>query len=491
MDLDAFFASVEQMDHPAWKGKPVIVGGDAARRGVVSTCSYEARKYGVHSAMPASTAARLCPDAIWCAGRFDRYTQVSRQVMNILGDESPFLQQVSVDEAFLDISPTPHSNEDPIAIARRIQERVDALGVTCSIGLGTCKSVAKIASEVDKPHGMTVIYPGREAAFFQNLPVKKMSGIGPSAQATLKSFGIHTLGDVVSADESVLVRIFGKNAQMMRDRCAGADTDAVEADDEVKSVSNEISFAKDLHERRDIEAAVSTVASKVARRLRNNDLKANTITLRVRYEDRSARSVQRPLPYPCNDESVFIPILNPMLDELWSQGMALRLVGVAATKFGEADQPIQESLFDLDAFDVTDEMEDDVDSGCEGASVLGKNAPANGKSPGKAARSGSGTSNKSSGKAARSGSVRSKNSSGKAAAKTAAALSKATDSVRDRFGEEAVLYGREIRTKQNLTGSSAKNPGDYMKDRKIPSSHSDEDYAGFDPAASSTDTSDN
>lgn len=157
VDLDAFFASVEQHDHPEWRGKPVIVGGDPTKRGVVSAASYEARKYGVHSAMPSSTAARLCPNAIWTAGSHARYAEVSQQVMDILQSYSPHLQQVSIDEAFLDVSPTRVNRTHPVKIAREIQERVDELGITCSIGVGTSKAVSKIASDLDKPHGITVV----------------------------------------------------------------------------------------------------------------------------------------------------------------------------------------------------------------------------------------------------------------------------------------------------------------------------------------------
>ncbi|MBQ9068489.1 MAG: DNA polymerase IV, partial [Eggerthellaceae bacterium] len=237
LDLDAFFASVEQLDHPSWRGKPVIVGGAADRRGVVSTCSYEARKYGVHSAMPSSTAAKLCPDAIWTPGNFARYREMSDRVMDIMRSESPFLQQVSIDEAFLDVTPGRFTGDDPVAIAQRIQSRVSQLGITCSIGLGVSKSVAKVASDYEKPSGLTVVYPGREAAFLSPLPTKAMSGIGPVAQEQLRSYGISTLGEVAQADQETLAWVFGKNAEMMRKRCLGQDADLVRDNDEAKSVS--------------------------------------------------------------------------------------------------------------------------------------------------------------------------------------------------------------------------------------------------------------
>ena len=162
VDLDAFFASVEQLDHPAWRGKPVIVGGSARKRGVVSTASYEARTYGVRSAMASAMAERLCPHAIWTEGHFGRYREMSEAVMNVLRAETPHVQQVSIDEAFLDVTPTAVNREHPVAIARRIQENVAKLGVTCSIGLGSTKSIAKLASDMDKPRGLTVVFPGSE-----------------------------------------------------------------------------------------------------------------------------------------------------------------------------------------------------------------------------------------------------------------------------------------------------------------------------------------
>ena len=170
LDLDAFFASVEQLDHPEWRGLPVIVGGSADHRGVVSTASYEARRYGVHSGMPSAQARRLCPNAIWTQGNFTRYREVSAAVMDILTSETPLVEQVSIDEAFFDVTPGRFSRENPIQICRRVQTRVARLGVNCSIGLGVNKTVAKIASERDKPRGLTVVFPGTEGPFWLPFP---------------------------------------------------------------------------------------------------------------------------------------------------------------------------------------------------------------------------------------------------------------------------------------------------------------------------------
>jgi len=406
VDLDAFFASVEQLDHPAWRGKPVIVGGDPDRRGVVSTASYEARKYGVHSAMPSSTAQRLCPDAIWTEGHFARYREMSNKVMAILHDETPFVQQVSIDEAFMDVSPNEVNSEHPVAIAQRIQSRVDALGVTCSIGIGTTKSIAKLASDMDKPHGITVVMPGGEQSFMAPLPVRSLSGIGPSSEKKLRQLGIETLGDLAAADDQMIEHLLGKNGKVMLDRARGLEDAKVEEDNEVKSVSNEISFANDLCEREDIEAAIATMAAKVCRRLRRKGLQGRTVALKLRYSNFSVRSVQKTFAVRSDDDAQIMHALSGMLDELWHDGVAVRSVGVAITGFDEDDAGEQLELFD----------EEPEESWIAARHV----------SDARIRR-----------------------------------LAEATDKVRERFGEKAVSFGRELRTGENTTGSSSKNPADY------------------------------
>ena len=417
VDLDAFFASVEQLDHPAWRGKPVIVGGDADKHGVVSTCSYEARAFGVRSAMAASLARQLCPQAIWTHGHYDRYREVSDAIMSIIGDETPHVQQVSIDEAFADITPTQVNREHPIRVAERIQARVEELGVTCSIGLGTTKSVAKIASDRDKPHGLTVVYPGGEAAFLGPLPVRTMSGIGPAAEKTLVSHGIRTLGDLAVADEGLLRRAFGKNAQLMRDRARGREASVVMPDNTVKSVSNEVTFADDLSTNAEVLAALGTIAAKVGRRLRRKGLTGRTLSLKIRFDNRTTKSVQRQLPTPTNDEIAFTPLLREMLHEVWREGMRIRLLGVGVSGF-DAEAYAQEALFE----DVPGELAGkSAHSDCPG-----RPRPHAYENPEKRR-----------------------------------SLINATDALKDRFGESAVRFGRELRNEGNTTGSSAKNPADY------------------------------
>jgi DNA polymerase-4 len=403
LDLDAFFASVAQLDNPEWRGKPVIVGGDSTRRGVVSTCSYEARKFGVRSAMPSAQAVRLCPDAIWTPGDFPRYRELSAQVMEIMTTASPLLQQVSIDEAFLDVSPGRFVKQHPIQLANRIREEVSRLGITCSIGLGTSKSVAKIASDMDKPNGLTVIYPGQELAFLSPLPIRSLSGVGRQAEKRLHSFGIFTLGDMADADESVLKGIYGKNADMMRNRCLGLDASPVQAEDEIKSVSNELTFLTDLTTREEIEQAVAMLSAKVGRRLRHKNLAGYTVGLKVRYADLSFANVQHTLDHAVDDEQVFAPLLKKLVEQVWQSGMRLRLVGVSVSSFGE--RPEQLSLFGDELVDLA------VDE------------------------------------------TRQKEHT--------RSLVEATDKVKDRFGEHSVGYGRELRFRDRDTGNIAQKKDEY------------------------------
>ena len=400
VDLDAFFASVEQLDHPAWRGKPVIVGGDSGQRGVVSTASYEARKYGVRSAMPSVTASKLCPDAIWTRGHYERYREVSNQVMDILKSETHLVQQVSIDEAFMDVTPNDVNTEHPVSIAMRIQQRVSELGVTCSIGVGTTKAVAKLASDMDKPRGLTVVMPGGEANFMAPLPIRALSGIGASSEKRLNERGIKTLGDLAAADDDLVVGLLGKAGRTMLDRARGLEDAPIEMDDEVKSISNEISFARDLTDREDIIAAIAMMASKVGRRLRRKGLAGSTLSLKVRYSDRSVRSTQRQLEFDGDDEFLFMEMLDDMLDDLWHAGMPLRLVGVAVTGFERDGTADQLSLFE------------DIEE---------SNAPSDSHRD----------------------------------------LLAATDKVKERFGESALRFGRELRLAGNETGTTSKNPADY------------------------------
>ncbi len=401
LDLDAFFASVEQLDHPEWRGKPVIVGGDARRHGVVSTCSYEARAFGVHSAMPASAAAKLCPDAIWAPGRHGRYRELSDQIMTMIRDETPYVEQVSVDEAFADISPSRVNTEHPVAVAERIQKRVrEEVGLTCSIGLGTTKSVAKIASDMDKPHGLTVVYPGSEQSFLFPLPIKKLSGVGASAQAKLGAAGIRTLKDLAEAEEEVLASVFGIRAAMMRARARGEEASEIVMERDVKSISHETTFAEVLTEREDIHGSLTTLLGKVARRLRKKQLKARTLAIKIRFEDRSLRNAQCALDQPNDDEIALAVHIDELLDKVWRPNEPVRLLGVRASGFAPPSAEVEQTaLFQLEA--------------------EGEDAGAQPIIPSEEKRRG---------------------------------LINATDALKDRFGEDAVFFGAALRNSGNDTG---------------------------------------
>lgn len=392
VDLDAFFASVEQLDHPEWRGKPVIVGGPAERRGVVSTCSYEARAYGVHSAMASAVAERLCPDAIWTPPHFERYHAMSQAVMDILYDESPLLEQVSIDEAFLDVTPGRFTGDDPVTIAARIQERVAELGVSCSIGLATSKTVAKIASDLDKPKGLTVVYPGSEAAFLAPMRIRVMPGIGKQSANRLESLGIRVLHDIAEAELDDLRPIFGVNAQTMQDRARGVDERSVVTERTLKSVSHERTFAVDLAERTEIDDAIDYLGSLVGRRLRRKGLSGHTVTLKLRFSDLSIRTAQQTMAANTDDEGTFIPIAKKLVDEIWRHGSSVRLVGVGISGFDEADEQ-------LDLFDAGQEQQGNP-------SVMA-----------------------------------------------------AADKVRDKFGDGALKFGREMKFKAKDTGTRGMNDG--------------------------------
>ena len=392
VDLDAFFASVEQLDHPAWRGKPVIVGGRADRRGVVSTCSYEARSYGVRSAMASATAERLCPDAIWTTPRFERYHELSRAVMDILYAESPLLEQVSIDEAFLDVTPGRFTGDDPVSIATRIQEHVAELGITCSIGVASCKTVAKIAADLDKPRGLTVVYPGSEAAFLAPMKVRVMPGIGKQSAKRLESMGIRTLGDLANAKVEDLRSIFGVNSRALHARALGIDERLIETERIRKSVSHERTFADALTTRAEIEDAIDYVGSLVGRRLRRKQLAGHTVTLKLRYDDLSIRSAQQALPGNVDDEGIFIPVAKRLVSEIWQEGDAVRLVGVGISGFDAQDEQL-----DLFASAGTER---------EGNDVIA-----------------------------------------------------AADKVRDRFGDGALKFGRELKLKAKDTGTRGMNDG--------------------------------
>ena len=344
VDLDAFFASVEQLDNPEWRGRPVIVGGHPDKRGVVSTCSYEARVFGVRSAMPSSRAKALCPHAVWTSGNFKRYREMSNTVMEILGQASPTVQQTSIDEAFLDVTPGRVDSTHPVDAALMIKERIRLLGITCSIGLSTNKTVSKIGSDAHKPDGLTVVWPGDERAFLDPLPIESLSGIGPVTAEKLRSVGIETVGYLTRSDLSTIKPILGSRTSELMARALGDDDSIVSGCRPVKSVSNERSYATDLVEAAEILAALDLMSAKVARRLRDKGLAGRTVGIKLKTSDFAVSTPRKSLDHAVDDESEIIPVARELFRTHWVPGTGLRLVGVAVSGFAERE--LQLSLFE-------------------------------------------------------------------------------------------------------------------------------------------------
>jgi DNA polymerase IV len=342
VDMDAFFASVEQLDHPEWRGRPVVVGGSPESRGVIAAASYEARRYGVYSAMPSARAAVLLPaDAVWTRGDFTRYGEMSALVFQILDRFSPDVQGASIDEAYLDVTST-DPDRDPVSIARSIQTAVDGLGLSCSIGVASNKTVAKIASDRDKPHGITVVPPGGETAFLAPLPVRVMPGIGPVTARRLVSLGVRTLGDLAALDDATATQVLGSHGPATARRAAGQDARSVRDRQPVKSVSNERTFACDIRDKAEVRAALAGLAERVGGRLRRGGLAGRTVHLKLRYGDFSTRTAQTTLAEATDSTDDVLAAVAELLDGLWLPGIGVRLLGVGVSGFGDA--PVQLTL---------------------------------------------------------------------------------------------------------------------------------------------------
>lgn len=346
IDLDAFFAAVLELDHPKLKGKPVIVGRNH-ERGVVATANYEARKFGVHSAMSAVRAAELCPDAIWMQGSFDRYHEVAAQVLAILESYTPLIQRTSIDEAYFDISPGRSKTAHPLAISAEILERVSLLGISGSIGLSTSKTVSKIASDILKPRGLTVVFPGEEAAFLAPLSIHKLGGIGPVAAEKLKALGVNTLGQLAQFTELDLHHIFGSNTQNFIDRAAGRDLSPVVIDEETKSISNETTLLSDISSLDEITKELYPLAEKVGWRLRKAGLKGRTLSVKIRFSDFQIKTISKTFDQATDDERMFYPLAKELVANAGVAGKRIRLVGIGISNFSSEGLE-QMSLFDLE-----------------------------------------------------------------------------------------------------------------------------------------------
>lgn len=336
LDLDAFFCAVEELDHPELAGKAFAVGGKSGERGVIASCSYPARSKGVHSAMPTAQALRLCPELILISGRHGRYSEKSDKVMEILGRITPLVEQVSIDEAFMDVSDLP---QDPGLIARELQASVAVeTKLPCSLGVATNKLVAKIATDTGKarakalgsgyPRAVLVVPPGTEAEFLAPLPVKAMWGVGPKMEDSLLKLGIHTLGELAAASEKMLTQQFGKYGIDLHRHAQGIDESPVVVEHEVKSISQETTFDRDSADLTYLRQTLRGLSSQVGYRLRQAGLCGGVVRIKLRWSDFSTHTRQVSLDPATDQDGVICKTAEELFMSIWESGRPVRLLGV-------------------------------------------------------------------------------------------------------------------------------------------------------------------
>lgn len=345
LDLDAFFVAVERLDNPALTGVPVIVGGRPEVRGVVASASYEARRFGVHSAMPTARALRLCPDAVVVSGHRGRYSEMSDRVMALLGEYTPLIEPISIDEAFLDVTGTEAHYGPPGKLAAAIQVRVEEeLKLSASLGVGTNKLIAKIASDFRKPHGITVVEPGTEAAFLAPMPIRKLWGVGQVMERRLAELGITTIGDLARLPCDELVRRFGlASGEGLYRASHGIDESVVTPEHEAKSLSREETFARDVRDEAILRRELLRLSDEVAWRLRRHHLRARTVTLKLRYADFSTLTRQTTLSDPTDSGPVIDAHAAVLLEQAWDR-RPVRLIGVGGSNLVQGGRQL--SLFE-------------------------------------------------------------------------------------------------------------------------------------------------
>ena len=334
LDLDAFFAAVEELENPALRSKPLVVGGDPRGRGVVATANYEARKYGIHSAMSCAEALRRCPHAVFVRSRHSAYREYSRAVWNAVQDVVPTVERTGMDEGYLDLGEVAASFGEARAVAEAVQTSVrGTTSLSAAIGVATCKVVAKIASDRRKPGGLTVVPPGREAAFLAPFDVRRLPGVGPRSEARLRAAGLETIGALASLTDAELKRLLpGKVGRLLRDRARGIDPRPLETSTERISISHEETFPRDIAEREQLKDELRRMATRLSEHLQRSGETARTVTTKVRYTDFSIRSRSTSLPVGTDDAERIAELACALLDRaLDDRPGALRLVGVGVS----------------------------------------------------------------------------------------------------------------------------------------------------------------
>jgi DNA polymerase IV len=351
VDMDAFYASIEQLDDPALKGQPVIVGADPHEgrgRGVVAACSYEARKFGVHSALPISRAWKLCPHGVYVRPRMSRYAEVSREIMEILRRFTDLVEPLSIDEAFLDITGSTALFGAPIQIARAVKKQIrEATGLTASAGIGPNKFLAKIASDLQKPDGLVVVEPSEIEAFLRELPISRLWGVGPKTEGRLREMGLHTIGEIRDRKQEDLTHALGGSLGMhLHELAMGHDERPVVPNWEPKSVSNETTFNEDTRDRELLVGTIRKLAESVGRRLRRENYRARKVTLKLRYEPFETHTRQVSVKTPIDSDEEIIRLALSLFEQ-FPLDRRIRLIGVGTGEIVRpGDGPTQLGLFE-------------------------------------------------------------------------------------------------------------------------------------------------
>jgi len=347
VDMDCFFVAVERLKDPSLVGKPVIVGGDPDGRGVVSSAAYEAREFGVHSAMPASRARQLCPEAIFIRGHFEDYDDYSLQVRAILEQYTPLVEMASIDEAYLDLTGTERLFGTPLQTAETIKKHIlRETGLVASFGAGTNKLIAKIASDFGKPDAITVVWPGYETEFLDPMEIRKLPGVGPRTEEKLQAMGVQTIGDLARLEPERLERMLGdrSRAESLHRRALGHSETPVVSERVRKSISKEITFREDIGDAEYLLSVLHYLAGQVVSKLRLGGKRALTVTIKYRYPDFETHTRAQTLDEPTGLTDVVYEVAHRLLMESADVGRGVRLIGVGVTQLQECDEQLD--LFD-------------------------------------------------------------------------------------------------------------------------------------------------
>ncbi|MDH3393673.1 MAG: DNA polymerase IV [Desulfobulbaceae bacterium] len=348
LDMDAFFASVEMRDNPDLLGKPVIVGG-SLERGVVSAASYEARRFGVHSAMPIAVARRRCPQGIFLPVRMKRYQEVSAHIQNIFHRFTPLVEPLSLDEAFLDVTASTALFGVPAEIAAHIKQLIkEETGLTASAGVASSKLVAKIASDLEKPDGLTVVQHGTEQQFLAGLAIDRLWGVGKNTREILRMLGVKTIGDLTKLPEDLLEKKFGKNGARMQQAALGIDPRPVNTNRSIQSIGHEETFTDDLTDRAALHRELLAMAVKVGRRLRDHGLRGRTVTIKVKYYDFKQITRSITLPETTDDQHTIYQTGSNLLSKTDAGFKPVRLLGITVANLSSRDAVQQQLLFAAD-----------------------------------------------------------------------------------------------------------------------------------------------